>query len=229
MMKLSVLGDLAGDHDGDHRRHEGQGEDEGRYEGDDDGQRHRLEHLALDPGEGQEWHVDEDDDGLPVEGGLDHLLGRGPHCDEALLQVELAPEFPLPLGEVAQGVLGDDDGAVDDEAEVEGAEAHQVGADAALDHAGHGHQHRHRDHERGDDGRADVAEQQEQDDDDEGGALGEVLGHRLDRGLDQKRAIEDGLDLDAGRERAPDLGHLARRRRLRPCGCSRRSASGRCR
>ena len=120
----------------------------------------------------------------------------------------LRPEFPLLLGEVPQGVLGDDDRPVDDEAEVEGAKAHQVGADPSLDHARHGHQHRNRDHERRDDGRADVAEQEEQDDDHEGGALREVLRHSLDGGLDQQRSIEDGLDLDAGWQRAPDLGHL---------------------
>ncbi len=63
----------AGDHDGDHRRHEGQRQHEGRGKRDDDGQRHRLEHLAFDAAEGQQRHVDQDDDRLAVDGGLDHL------------------------------------------------------------------------------------------------------------------------------------------------------------
>jgi hypothetical protein len=42
----------------------------------------------------------------------------------------------------------------------------------ACDHAGHGQQHGHRDDERGDDRRAEIAQQQEQDEDDEAGAFG---------------------------------------------------------
>ena len=66
--EVVFLGDLAGDDDGNQGGHESQREDEGGHERDDDCQRHRLEHLALHPGEGQERDVDQDDDGLPVEG-----------------------------------------------------------------------------------------------------------------------------------------------------------------
>ena len=121
----------SGDDDGDHRRHEGQRQDEGRGKRDDHRQRHRLEHLALDAGEGEERHVDEDDDRLSVNGRLDHLLGR-PHRLQALLGVEDAPELVLPLGQMPQAVLGDDDRPVDDQAEVERAKAHQVAADPRL-------------------------------------------------------------------------------------------------
>ena len=61
------------------------------------------------------------------------------------------------------------------------------------------------------------------------GALGEVLRHRLDRGVDQQRAVQNGLDLDAGRQRTCGSRSSWRRRLRRPCGCWRRSASARCR
>ena len=99
----------------------------------------------------------------------------------------------------------------------------------ALHHADGGQQHRERDHQRGDQRRAEVAEQQEQHDDDEQRAFGEVLRDRRDRRVDQLRAVEHGLDRDARRQRSADLLHLARRPPRRPCGCSRRSASAPCR
>ncbi len=90
---------------------------------------------------------------------------------EPLFAGEHPPEPALLLGEAPDAVLDDDHRAVDDEAEVDRAEAHQVAADLALDHAGDGDQHRERDRERGDERGADVAEQQEQDDDDQRSAL----------------------------------------------------------
>src|SRR3712207_7859081 len=62
----------------------------------------------------------------------------------------LFPYTTLFRSEPPQRVLRDDDGAVDDEAEIEGAEAHQVGADPGLDHADHRQQHGERDHQRRD-------------------------------------------------------------------------------
>jgi hypothetical protein len=68
---------------------------------------------------------------------------------EPLLEREQAAlEAVLLFGEAAQAVLDDDHRAVDDQAEVDRAEAHQVAADAALDHADGGDQHRQRDGER---------------------------------------------------------------------------------
>ena len=66
------------------------------------------------------------------------------------------------FGEPPQAVLDDDDRAVDDQAEVDRAEAHQVAADPSLHHAGRRHQHRERDRQRGDQRGAEVAQQQEQ-------------------------------------------------------------------
>ncbi len=49
---------------------------------------------------------------------------------EPLAQIEQPAALVLRLGQPAHAVLDDDHGAVDDEAEVDRAEAHQVAADA---------------------------------------------------------------------------------------------------
>ena len=74
----------AGDGDGDQRRHQRQRQHEGRGQRDDHGQRHRLEHLAFDAGEGEQRHIDQDDDRLAVDAGLDHLLAEAAHRCEPL-------------------------------------------------------------------------------------------------------------------------------------------------
>ena len=90
-----------------------------------------------------------------------------------------------------EAVLDDDHGAVDDDAEVDRAEAHQVGADPALHHAGDGEQHRQRDDAGGDERGADVAEHQEQHGDHQQRAFDQVLLDGLDGGLDQAGAVVD--------------------------------------
>jgi hypothetical protein len=84
------------------------------------------------------------------------------------------PRSVLGLGEPPDAVLDDDDGAVDDQSEIERAEAHQVPADAAAGHADEREQHRERNHERRQERGAGVPEQQEEDRDHEQRALEEV-------------------------------------------------------
>ena len=62
--------------------------------------------------------------------------------------------------EATQTVLHDDDGTVDDQAEIQCAKAHQVSRDPVLDHAGDGHQHGERDYSGRDQRSANVTEQQ---------------------------------------------------------------------
>ena len=115
---------------------------------------------------------------------------RSPHGEQALAVMLL-------FREPAHAVLDDDDRAIDDDAEVERAQAHEVAADFAFDHAGDGEEHRQRNDRSGDERRADVSEQQKEHDDDEHRALEEVLPHRLDRGIDERRPVVDGVGYDA--------------------------------
>ncbi len=64
--------------------------------------------------------------------GRTHFAGAVEDVVEPLLARQQAPELVLLLGEPPQAVLDDDDRAVDDEAEVERAQAHQVAADTCL-------------------------------------------------------------------------------------------------
>ena len=111
----------------------------------------------------------------------------------------------LPLGDASQRVLDDDDRTIDDQTEVERAEAHQVCGNPALQHAETGHQHRDRDHQSCDQCCPEVAEQQEQHDDDQQRAFGQVLGDGFDRRIDERRPVEHRLNCDVLRKRCVDL------------------------
>ncbi|MNJ61103.1 hypothetical protein D3C77_568740 [compost metagenome] len=65
--------------------------------------------------------------------------------------------FMLGLGEAADRVFNDYHRAVNDDAEVQCAKAHQVGADFVGIHARERKQHRQRNHHGGDQGCTDVA------------------------------------------------------------------------
>mgnify|MGYP003382669915 CR=1 FL=1 len=108
----------------------------------------------------------------------------------------------LLLGETPNAVFHDDDRAIDDDAEVESTEAHQVAADFRADHAGDGEQHRKRDDAGGEQRGAEVPQQQKQDDNDERGSFKEVLLHGLDGGVHECGAVINGVGLHAFRQRA---------------------------
>jgi hypothetical protein len=76
---------------------------------------------------------------------------------------------------MADDVFHHHDRAINDEAEVNRAQAHQVAADLALHHAGHGKQQRERDGQRDDERRAPVAQHDKQHDHDENRALEQIL------------------------------------------------------
>ena len=155
------------------------------------GQRHRREHLAFDPGQGEDRQVDDRDDHRAEQARLDHFAGSFDDGLQALPQRKQTSLPALPIGKQSEAVLDDDDGAVDDDAEVDRAEAHQVGADPRLHHAGDGEQHRQRNHAGGDDRGADVSEDQKQHGDHQQRALDQVLLDGLDGGLDQAGAVVD--------------------------------------
>ena len=94
----------------------------------------------------------------PNMGARRHLPGRGEDDLEALRPGEHSPQAVLASAS-ADAVLDDDDRAVDDDAEVERAQAQQVAAHLGAHHAGDREQHRQRDDEGGDERRADVPEE----------------------------------------------------------------------
>ena len=73
------------------------------------------------------------------------------------------------------GVLEQDDGAVDDQAEVDRPQGHQVAADPRGTHPEKGSHHGERDHGRGHEPRADVPQHEEQHDDHQRAPLQQVV------------------------------------------------------
>ncbi len=116
----------------------------------------------------------------------------------------------LRVGQAADGVLDDHHRAVDDNAEVQRAEAHQVGADFVGEHAGEGEQHRQGNHHRGDQRRPDIAQEQKQHRDHQQRPLKEVLLHRGNGFFDEVGTVVDRHRHHAFGQRAVDVFELFR-------------------
>ena len=104
--------------------------------------------------------------------------------------------------------LEDHDRAVDEEAEVDGAEAHQIARDPEDVHTEERDRHRREDAKHHHEGAANGAEEQREDDGHDDGAFDEVREHRGQGSTHEIRAIVDGIDDDPGRQLALDLLHL---------------------
>ena len=111
---------------------------------------------------------------------------------------------------MAEDVLGHDDGAVDDDAEVDGAQGQEVGGDAAQIHEDEGEEEGERDGHGNDEGRADVVEKEREQDDHENGALDQVPHHRRHRRPDKTIAAVVVAQLDAGGQRSLEMLDLSR-------------------
>ena len=144
-----------------------------------------MEHLALDTGEHEDRQVDDHDDQLAVNEWPAGLARRLEHGVEALFPRQRAPEARLLGGDAAHAVLHDHHRAVDDDPEIERAQAQQVGADIGGDHAGKREQRRQRNDHCREQRRAQVPEKEEQHRDHEYGALQQVVADRDDGALDQ--------------------------------------------
>ena len=167
-----------------------------------------MEHLALDAGQRQNRHIDDHDDDL-AEGrrGSNLLAGRVDDL-EPFFDGQWPTELVLFLREDSEAVLHDDYRAIDDQAKINGPQAHEVAADAGLDHPRDGEQHGQRDGQRGDHCGSKIPHQEKKNDDDQDGSLGQVLLDCADRGIDQLRAVEHGLDLNIRRQRLSDFGNF---------------------
>ena len=93
---------------------------------------------------------------------------------ETLGSGERAVQLVLTQAEAADDVFHHHDRAINDEAEVNRAEAHQVAGELALHHAGHGEEQGKRNGRRDDERRPPVAEQKQEHDNDKNRALEQV-------------------------------------------------------
>ncbi len=185
---------------GEHRHH-GQRQQQRGGQREDDGQRHRSEHLAFQPLQGEQRQEDDDDDDDAGSHGRGHLAG----CTVDQVQRR---QVVLGLGELAFDVLDDDHGGIDQHADGDGqaAQAHQVGRQAEQAHQDEGGQGRQRQHQRDDQRGAQVAEEGEEQQHDEHDGFEQRLGHRADSAVDQVAAVVERFDGDALRQGRRDLG-----------------------
>ena len=140
--EVLALVDPPAKQEGAEHRHEREREEQRTGERKHHGDGHRVEHLPLDARQREDRHVDDGDDDHAEEHRGADLLARGEHHLRALLLGKRAPQGVLTCAEPTDDVLHDDHRAVDDQAEIDGAEAHQVPGDAAAQHAGEGEEER---------------------------------------------------------------------------------------
>ena len=117
-----------------------------------------MEHLALDPGECKDRQVHHSNDGDTKKAGTNHFVGSLEHQLQTFLESQLT--LVLGLGQAPDTVLDDDDRAVDDQAEVQRPQAHQIGGYARPHHAGDSGKHGQGDHRCGYQSGTQIAEQQ---------------------------------------------------------------------
>ena len=203
-----LLGDFAREEGRAQHRHERDGQHQRAAQREHDHEGHRLEHLPRDAFQRENRDIDHRDDEDAEEHRAGDFLGGGQHAFEPLLRREHAAKLVLLFTEPADDVFHHHHRAINDEAEVNRAQAHQVAGDAEPHHAGHGQQHGERNGERNDDRRAPVAQQREEDDDHQQRALDEVRLDGADGGVDEVGAVVERFDADAGRELGLDFRKL---------------------
>ena len=119
--------------------------------------------------------------------------------------------MPLFIRQPPQTVLDNDDGAVHDQAKIEGTETHQVARYPGMHHTGNRHEHGQRDHHGCNQCSAPVAQQQEQYGNHQQRTLDEVLLDRGDGFIHQRGTVVEWFQFDALGQRRLDGLEFARR------------------
>src|SRR5882672_10826015 len=110
--------------------------------------------------------------------------------------------------EIPVNVFHHDDGGVDDDAEIDGAQRQQVGVFAPQHQYYDGKEKRERNVGADDDGASEIAEENPLDQEDQQATKPQIVQHGMRGHADQRAAIVVGHDLDAGGEAAV---------RIQPC------------
>ena len=189
----AVLEPIGGEHG-----NEGERKDERADESEGHGVGHGMEEFAGGPGERVDGKITGDDDGDGVKDGAVDVASGGE--DDFVEFVFLAVAF----GKLAVNVLDHDDGAVDDDAEVDGADGEQVGGLAGGVQKDESEQERQRNGEGGDDGGADADEEEEQHKENQDHAAEKISFHGVGGDADEVAAIVVGADFDVRRQDSCD-------------------------
>ena len=176
--------------------------------------------MSLDAGQSEQRHEARDDDGGGEEDRLADL-GGGDRNDSRLAAKAAAHAHAVQgarpvtqvrggFGQMPEDVLHHDDGGIDDQAEIDGADRQQIRRLAAQHHEADGEGQRERYGHRDDDGAAQIAEKHPLQQENQHDARNHVVQHGVRRDVDQIAAVVDALDADAGRQNAAavDLVHF---------------------
>ena len=120
---------------------------------------------------------------------------------------ELGPSSPF-VRQPAHAVLDHDHARIDDETEIDRAQAHQAGRDAGGQHHVGREKHGERDRQRHDQPAAEVAQHGQENHDHESPAGHQVVQHRAQGLVDQVGAVVERLDRHARRQALLKLGDL---------------------
>ncbi len=181
-----------GGHSGGHQRERQQHGGQQRHH---HGGGHRMEHFSFHAGKRKDRDVHHGDNRDTEQAGPDHLGGGLEHALQPFAQRQGA--LVLRLRQSPDAVFDDDHRTVDDQAEIQCAEAHQVGGDAGFHHAEQRRHHGQRDHRCGDQRSAEIAQQQEQYGDHQQCAFEQVFLHCDDGFIHQRGAVIDRFYLHA--------------------------------
>ena len=120
-----------------------------------------MEHLSFNAGQGEDGQVHHHDDELTKQERAARFLGGKKYLVKTLRARQRPAVLSLCMGETSHTVLDDHNRPVDNDAEVQCPQTHQIGAYLVGHHPRKGEQHRQGDHGRRNDGRANVAQEQE--------------------------------------------------------------------
>ena len=162
------------------RRNDKQRQQQGAGKSGDDGDRHRPKHPAFETLQGEHRKIDRDDDEHAEDDRTRNLLGCvADHLEKRSLGVSgFKP---------VHAVFDHDHRSIDDGAEVDGAQAHEVNGDAEQIHADEAEQQRERDRNGNHQGSAPVAQEEKQNDQHQAGGGNKVTSNRGRRGIDGHR------------------------------------------
>src|SRR6185312_5416534 len=180
-------------------RHQRQGDKQRADQGEAHGVGHGAEELAAGPAQGIDGEIGGDHHRHRVEDRPVHVLRR---ADDQVEEVVLAPVLLL---ELAVDVLHHHHGAVNDDAEVYGADGQQIGGNAVGVEKDEAEQQRQRDGEGDDDGGAQANQQQDEDDQHQDDAAQQVALDRVGGQPHQSAAVVEGPDFYIGRKLPVDL------------------------
>ena len=136
-----------------------------------------------------------DDDGNGIKDGAIDVASGGE--DDVVEFVFLA----MAKAELAVDVFDHDDGAVNDDAEVDGADGEEIGGFAGRVQKDEGEEKSERNGERGDDGGAEADQEKDQDDQDEDHAAQEIPFDGVRGDANEVAAVVVGTNFHVGREK----------------------------